>query len=167
MKDDRIKFNGRWFRWNGKYYRNKDAGHLHRAIYESVYGPVLAGYHVHHIDGNGRNNELSNLRAMLAEEHAAIHYPDKQQKMTEGCKAWNTTEEASNTHRENALAQWERVRAMALSVKCAGCGKAFQVAHPSAAYCSKGCYHKAYADRHKEHLKEYHANYYSAHKSRG
>ena len=41
----------------------------HQAVWVKAYGPVPAGHHIHHLDGNGLNNALDNLQAMPAAEH--------------------------------------------------------------------------------------------------
>ena len=46
----------------------------HRVIWERVNGPIPPGYVIHHIDGNSRNNDLSNLRMMTAGEHSSLHH---------------------------------------------------------------------------------------------
>lgn len=50
----------------------------HITLYEKHFGPRPIDnkgrkYHIHHIDGNHENNDLSNLQAVSAEEHYHIH----------------------------------------------------------------------------------------------
>jgi len=45
----------------------------YRKIYENHYGKIPNGYHIHHIDGNPFNNDISNLKCVSAEEHSEIH----------------------------------------------------------------------------------------------
>jgi len=53
----------------GKLHKNND----YRKVYELHHGKIPKGYHVHHIDGNPLNNEITNLKCISAEEHAKIH----------------------------------------------------------------------------------------------
>lgn len=49
---------------------------LHRTTMEKYLGRNLRpDEHVHHIDGNHKNNELSNLQVLTAPEHCKIHNP--------------------------------------------------------------------------------------------
>jgi hypothetical protein len=46
----------------------------HRIIMEQVLGrKLLPNEVVHHIDGNGRNNVVSNLKVMFSSEHSKLH----------------------------------------------------------------------------------------------
>lgn len=45
----------------------------HRYVWEQANGPIPDGYDVHHIDGNGHNNDLSNLQLIKHGEHVAMH----------------------------------------------------------------------------------------------
>ena len=45
----------------------------HRKIWEDNYGPIPDGMHIHHIDKNKLNNDISNLQLVTPEEHAKIH----------------------------------------------------------------------------------------------
>lgn len=45
----------------------------YKKIYEDHYGKPPAGYHIHHIDGDPWNNDISNLVALSPEDHAEIH----------------------------------------------------------------------------------------------
>lgn len=46
---------------------------LHRAVWESVHGPIPDGHHIHHIDHNPGNNDVSNLACLTVAEHRAQH----------------------------------------------------------------------------------------------
>jgi hypothetical protein len=52
---------------------HKLAGNVHRKIWKKHNGDIPKGYHIHHIDGNPYNNDISNLQCVSAEEHALIH----------------------------------------------------------------------------------------------
>jgi hypothetical protein len=56
-------------------YSNKN----YRKIYEQCHGPIPKddsgrSYEIHHIDGDGNNNDLDNLIAVSIQEHYDIHY---------------------------------------------------------------------------------------------
>lgn len=53
--------------------KHKKAGVNYRRIYELYYGKIPKGYHIHHIDGNPFNNDVSNLKCVSPEEHSLIH----------------------------------------------------------------------------------------------
>jgi hypothetical protein len=46
---------------------------LHRLIWEDINSPIPEGYHIHHIDGNKINNDLSNLKLIEISEHLSLH----------------------------------------------------------------------------------------------
>lgn len=51
----------------------------YRKIYEKYYGQIPTDdegrtYEIHHIDGNNKNNSISNLRAVSIQEHYDIHF---------------------------------------------------------------------------------------------
>ena len=45
----------------------------YRKLYETFKGPIPKGYEIHHIDGNRKNNEISNLVCVSIQEHYEIH----------------------------------------------------------------------------------------------
>lgn len=48
---------------------------IYRKIWEQYNNAcILPGMHIHHVDGNRNNNELSNLKLCSPEEHYWIHY---------------------------------------------------------------------------------------------
>lgn len=51
---------------------------VYRKIYEQHYGPIPKddmgrSYEIHHIDGNHKNNDINNLKAVSLQEHYNIH----------------------------------------------------------------------------------------------
>jgi hypothetical protein len=46
--------------------------YVHRLVYESVYGKIPRGCHIHHVDGNRLNNEISNLQLLTIAEHMRL-----------------------------------------------------------------------------------------------
>jgi hypothetical protein len=54
-------------------------GNNYRKIYESHFGPIPKdengrSYEIHHIDGNRKNNDPSNLQCLSIQEHYNIHF---------------------------------------------------------------------------------------------
>ncbi len=47
---------------------------LHRYVYEKHHGTIPDGWHVHHVDGNARNNDPGNLVAVDPHAHAVEHW---------------------------------------------------------------------------------------------
>jgi len=45
----------------------------YRKIYEEHHGKIPEGYHIHHKDGNRKNNSIENLICLSPEEHFNLH----------------------------------------------------------------------------------------------
>ena len=53
--------------------RKRKCIHLHRFIYELKNGEIPEGYFIDHIDGNGLNNQIENLRLATSQENGWNH----------------------------------------------------------------------------------------------
>lgn len=65
----------RWVEGRGGRKFDKKTGKSRaRTNWEESHGkPVPPGKHLHHIDGNSRNDAVENLQVVSPEEHAEIH----------------------------------------------------------------------------------------------
>lgn len=76
---------------------------LHRLIYEDYYKVTLLSWtHIHHIDGNKLNNNISNLKAMFGSIHNSEHQQGKNNSMygRKGELAPNFNKTFTKQHRE-------------------------------------------------------------------
>lgn len=46
---------------------------VHQLVYALTYGPIPKGYHIHHKDGDKRNNHWDNLQCVTPKEHKRLH----------------------------------------------------------------------------------------------
>lgn len=61
-----------------KTYQKLNGRHTHRTVAEQKLGrPLQKGEIVHHIDGDKRNNDPSNLMVMTQSDHAKLHFRKK------------------------------------------------------------------------------------------
>jgi hypothetical protein len=66
---------GAWKKRRGgkRYVMTTGGRQEHRLVWEAAHGPIPPGHHVHHVNGNKRDNRLSNLELLTASEHMRRH----------------------------------------------------------------------------------------------
>ena len=166
MSEAVVVFNGKTYKRNAKskYYfeattRNKDrrnAQQLHRAVWEHYNGAIPEGWHVHHIDGDIDNNDISNLACMPASEHLSLHarqsrksavYVERQKEALkvarEKAKEWHKSEAGHEWHKKHVAESIAKSYSKKVDCVCGFCGKEFK-GHPSSKYCSQSCGEKAW-----------------------
>lgn len=78
------EFLGVRYYYCGSYFQNKGI-RLHRKVWEAANGAIPEDHHVHHKDGNCKNNALANLECLPGAEHLAQH---AQEQSDEHKTAW-------------------------------------------------------------------------------
>ena len=68
-----VWYNNKMYTISGGYYKNGNAGLLHRNIYRDYIGEIPKGYIIHHINCNKLDNNLSNLQCMTNSQHMKLH----------------------------------------------------------------------------------------------
>jgi len=164
MKSETVVFNGIKFRRYPESEHRSDrvyftpgiadktngVGRLHEEIWKAEHGPIPTGNHIHHVDHDPLNNDLSNLACIAGAEHHRHHAgSESRQRLLNSSEwrdhlsairpiaaAWHSSPEGVEWHREHAR------RMMADRPKrpgvCDQCGDAF-VSKLPLRFCSNAC----------------------------
>jgi hypothetical protein len=136
--------------WNGQVYRRypeserlsdrvyfqrmglTGAVRLHRDVWSEANGPIPDGHHVHHIDGDTLNNDISNLECLTPADHRASH-PWSDERRRKQCehlatirpltKAWHASPEGRSKNRETGAMAYDNF--VSIEKPCAQCETAF------------------------------------------
>ena len=167
-----------------KYHYNSSVRrHLHQYIWEEANGAIPEGWEVHHKDLNPYNNDLSNLEAMPAEEHRAIHRelnknnPERmafwrdnlnEKARPKACE-WHGSEAGIAWHKEHYERMKDKLH-QTITIKCDCCGEEAVVPkNKRNRFCSNRCKSKWRRDNGLDNItktclvcnKEYVTNKYS------
>ena len=141
-----IEYNGLKFCRDDRtgYYLNSTIRkRLHRYVWECEVGPIPKGYHVHHIDGDKTNNDLSNLSIMTNTGHQRLHGQELKRKeksranikiAVKYAPAWHHSEAGKKWHSEH-MAGYKPPRSKRI---CEQCGAEFMGTAWSR-FCSNNC----------------------------
>lgn len=110
----------------------------HRLVWERHFGAIPAGHHVHHKNGDKKDNRLENLELLKASEHHSHHFAELAK-----------TDEHKNRAAFHLLAAWAEMPV--LKLRCIVCDSEFEkrqhTKHGAAKYCSRKCSNRDYYAR--------------------
>lgn len=102
-------FNGGLYRlWPSQRYHARGGKVIHRAVWESAFGSIPDGCHIHHRDNDVSNPRLVNLECIPAQEHLSLrgHGNRRERYFTSEAR-----EKAAEWHRSEAGILWHRRQA--------------------------------------------------------
>lgn len=133
------------------------AGHrLHRDVWKHHNGPIPAGMHVHHIDGNTANNDISNLACVTSKQHWDEHRAEASERSRRpeqldhlarirgSSAAWHGSPEGLAWHREHAKTSLAKTWGAPkhypdIDKVCHWCGTQFVAHTVKAKFCCPTC----------------------------
>ena len=148
ISDTVQEFMGERFYLCGHYFQHKGV-RLHRWVWEYHNGPIPEGYHVHHIDEDRHNNQLSNLALMPGLAHIKEHAGSESRRENgrrairiaiELAPEWHRSPEGKEWHSQQAKAVW--AKRQPVKYVCTECGKEFEsmaVRHTGNHFCHQNC----------------------------
>lgn len=148
-----------YFKYTTRNSERKGARQLHRAVWEYYNGEIPKGYHIHHIDGDIDNNDISNLECISASEHLSMHAKknrenaefrkaNKEQLLSVNnrAKEWHASEEGRKWHQEHAAESILKSTIHDKEKVCEYCGKRY-MGITRQRFCSVSCQQKARTKR--------------------
>lgn len=153
-----IQSSGRYYSCGNKTIKPRL---LHRKVWFDHYGDIPKGHVVHHIDGNWRNNHISNLEVITVKKHLSDHNkewrkdPEYVRKTMKGldnaqiqAKKWHASKEGIEWHKKHGKECWAN-RKQSI-IKCVVCSKERLTPFPSRTrFCSSACAQKVGYQRYK------------------
>jgi hypothetical protein len=142
-------FNGRtYYQYEGRYFTSHTRK-MHRDVWAFYNGEIPKGHHIHHIDGDVTNNDISNLKLMEASAHLSMELKKRHKQNPEWSKHFHTKgiEMAKEWHKSPEGKQWHiqnGVNAYAkrnpVSMVCQQCHKEYQTTKlANNKFCSNNC----------------------------
>jgi hypothetical protein len=158
LDDLTVYFDGGLYRvWPSERYPSRGSRKLHREVWKAAFGPVPAGCHIHHRDGNIHDARVANLECLPSAEHLkkararrSIEFSaEARQKAAE----WHASPEGRLWHSRHAKqsanwTKWKREPRL-----CLECGKEYSALVRENGrqhlYCCTPCKAIAYRKRQK------------------
>ena len=149
-----VHFNGMKFtrdEKNGYYLNSTNRIRLHRYVWEQTNGKIPEGYHIHHIDGDKNNNDISNLMMLTSTEHLSYHGNKRASEDYEAMVknlSLNARPKANEWHASAEGRKWHKSHYEKMKDKlyvkreftCEQCGQKFETQNNGAnRFCSNKC----------------------------
>ncbi|WP_342045930.1 HNH endonuclease signature motif containing protein [Bacillus sp. OTU530] len=135
----------------GYYLNSTHRKRLHRYVWECHHGEIPKGYHIHHIDHDKSNNDISNLKLVESKAHVTMHSAERglthyeylvknlEENARPKASEWHGSEEGHEWHKEQYkyLSDWQNKK---VEHKCEQCGEGF-LSHDRSRikFCSNNC----------------------------
>jgi len=146
----RIYFGRKFYKATNDYWVCTTARmpQAHRWIWMNTYGEIPKGMHIHHIDGNKDNNDISNLQMLSGSDHLLLHWNEnlfenkdpnfeKRKKQLEVARQWLYTPEGRKRQSEKAKDGWASRKSFQKC--CPVCNELYSTYMSYSRYCSDSC----------------------------
>lgn len=138
-----------------KFYQDKKTGYwisttsprirAHVWVWINHHGDIPKKHHVHHIDENKSNNDISNLQCLSATAHLSGHITEEKKEWAKKwvevirpmTKEWHASEEGRAWHREHGKKCMDK--RPYINKNCNFCGKQYQSKMKFSQYCHQNC----------------------------
>lgn len=145
------RYEGRKYFTPGHADRLAGVEDLHREVWKREVGPIPDGWHVHHVDFDPSNNDVSNLQCLAPPEHEAIHAATRSELgrspeflahlalIRHLAAEWHGTPAGIAWHREHGAESWKNRKAV--SYVCDHCGTTYETRSKKGTerFCSDAC----------------------------
>jgi len=157
MADKHQYFNGKMFTRdeNTGYYLCSSISvdgsrkRMHVYVWEYYNGAVPIGYHVHHMDEDKSNNDISNLELKAGAEHLSFHSKERAEKnrtemlqhlekIRPMTKEWHGSAEGHKWHKNHYKKMKDKLY-QKQQFQCLVCGKIFESTQINSKFCSNNC----------------------------
>ena len=143
------------FHFEKKFYQDKKTGYwistacpkirAHVWVWKCHFGEIEKGFHIHHIDGNKSNNDISNLEKLTVKQHISKHDSPQRKKANKAhfdeirhlTKEWHASPVGIEWHRQHGIKTWEDRKPF--YIECKQCGKKSGTKIYHQDFCSNAC----------------------------
>jgi hypothetical protein len=142
-------FNGRtYYQYEGRYFTSHTKK-MHRDVWSFYNGEIPKGHHIHHIDGDVTNNDISNLQLMEASAHLRMEGIKRHKenpewskqfhaKGIEMAKEWHKSPEGREWHKQHGVEAY--AKRTPVSMVCQKCHKEYETTKmANSKFCSNNC----------------------------
>jgi hypothetical protein len=142
-------FNGRtYYQYEGRYFTSHTRK-MHRDVWSFYNGEIPKGHHIHHIDGDVTNNDITNLQLMEASAHLRMEAKKRHKenpewskqfhtKGIEMAKEWHKSAEGREWHKQHGVKAFQKRQP--ISMVCQVCNKPYETKkYANSKFCSNNC----------------------------